>query len=275
MIISSKDDVVQLSGQLHKNQWLTIKATAGLLLKQHPEGILIDCSELTDISEDGAKTFLDAMRDIEREGSRIILCALPANVLQVIRTVPGVRSQLPIANSVEEARSSLRLSTKSPSSAQERTATVGGIVVPILPELDVDYAVAIAGRLAKDLRSTVHLVYFLEVARNLPLATPLPEEETTANRMLEQAIAAAKKHGLMAVTHLERVRDVQEGVLHALKSYHALYVVLGAFADRPEDDLFHALVDLLLHRAPCNVLIGRKALPVEATADELASLGRS
>src|SRR2546427_6372240 len=126
MIISSKDDVVQLSGQLHKNQWLTIKATASLLLRQHPEGILIDCSELTDISEDGAKTFLDAMRDITGEGSRIIVCALPDNVLQVLRSVPGVRSQLPIANSVEEARASLRLSTKSPSSAHERTATIGG-----------------------------------------------------------------------------------------------------------------------------------------------------
>src|SRR5207249_2179189 len=141
MIISSKDDVAQLSGLLHKNQWITIKATASLLLKQHPEGILIDCSELTDISEDGAKSFLDAMRDIQGEGSRIIVCCLPENVLQVIRNVPGVRSQLPIAGSVEEARSSLRLSTRSPSSAQEGSAPVGGTVVPILAELDVDHAV--------------------------------------------------------------------------------------------------------------------------------------
>src|SRR5437879_2535309 len=109
MIVTGKNDIVQLSGALHKNQWLTIKATARLLLQQHSQGILIDCSELTEVSEEGTKTFLEAMRDIQGEGARIVLVNLPDNVLQVMRCVPGVRSQLPIAKSEEEARASLRV----------------------------------------------------------------------------------------------------------------------------------------------------------------------
>src|SRR5438874_4763032 len=212
MIVASKDDVVQLSGFLHKNQWLTIKATAKLLMKDHPEGILIDCSGLSEISADGAKTFADAMRDIQGEGARIIVCCLPDNVLQVIRTVPGIRSQLPIAGSVEEARSSLRLGGSASGITAEKTASAHGVVVPIFPALDVDYALTIAARLARDIRSNVHLIYLLEVARHLPLMTPMGEEEATANRLLGQGLQTAKRLNLPVTTHLERVRDTQEGL---------------------------------------------------------------
>ncbi len=260
MIVASKDNVVQLSGFLHKNQWLTIKATAKLLMKDHPEGILIDCSELSEISEDGAKTFADAMKDIQGEGARIVVCSLPEKVQQVIRGVPGVRSQLPIANSVEEARASLKLGGASTIVGAERAACEHGIVVPIFPALDVEHALVISARLARDIRASVHLIYLLEVARQLPLMTPMGEEEATANRLLSQGLQVAKKLNLPVSTHLERVRDSQEGLMQVLKSYKAGHVVLGAFADHIDDDLFHSLVDLLLHRAPCNVLIGRKAL---------------
>jgi anti-anti-sigma regulatory factor len=260
MIVTSKNDVVELSGSLHKNQWLAIKAAAKLLLRQHPQGILIDCSELEEVSEDGAKTFLDAMKDIQGEGARIIVCNLPDNVLRVVRSVPGVRSQLPIAKSVEEARASLRLGGSAAMGDAERPPAEKGVLIPLVEGLDVDYAVTIAARLSREMRLPVLLVYLLAVGRNLPLNTPLAEQETAANRLLERAEQAARRQNLAFARYVERVRDVEEGVLQAIKNYKAGYVVLGAFADHAEDDLFHTLVETLLHRAPCNVLIGRKAL---------------
>lgn len=259
MIVTSKNDVIQLSGSLHKNQWLTIKAAAKLLLRQHPQGILIDCSELAEVSEDGAKTFLEAMRDIQGEGSRIVVCALPDNVFQVIRSVPGVRSQLPIARTLEEARASLRLSASASHADEAHTAAEHGIVVPLMEGLDVEYAIAISARLSRDLRLPVQLVCLLEVARNLPLNTPLAAEEGEAHRLLEEAEQAARKQNLAFVRYVERVRDAEEGLLQALKTYKANYVVLGAVAEHEEGSRFHELVETLLHRAPCNVLIGRKA----------------
>src|SRR6185503_16538120 len=108
MIVATKDDCVHLSGSLAKNQWLFIKAAAVDLLTNHPQGTVIDCSELEHISEEGAKTFLDAMRDIQAGGAKMIVNGVPEPILQVIRSVPGVRSQLPIANTIAEARASLR-----------------------------------------------------------------------------------------------------------------------------------------------------------------------
>lgn len=259
MIAATHEDIVKLSGSLVKNQWLTIKAAANLLLRDHPTGIIIDCADLAHVSEDGARTFLDAMKDIQAEGARIVVCNLPEAVLSVIRCVPGVRSQLPIADSVEDARASLELSGASPGSTAERQPYADGIVVPLLPQLDVEHALSIAGRLAREARAPVHLVYLLEVARHLPLTTPLPEEEAAANRMMCQAMDSARKQNLLATTHLERVRGVDDGLLQILRNYRAAHVVLGAFADHVGEEGFHELVDVLLHRAPCAVLIGRKA----------------
>ena len=138
MIIETKDDVVRLSGSLTRNQWMTIKAAANLLLTNHPEGIIVDCSHLEGISEDGAKTFLEAMRDIEAAKSRILVVSLPQQVLAVCKTVPGVRSQLPIADTIEDARASLRMANRpgvlreknaSPVDPAKRTLTV---LVPIV-----------------------------------------------------------------------------------------------------------------------------------------------
>ena len=119
MIIETRGHVVHLSGSLHKNQWMSIRAAANLLLHDHPQGIIVDCAGLENISEDGARTFLEAMRDIESARARIIVASLPQNVLTVIKTVPGVRSQLPIAASVEAARASLKVQRRAPDPAPQ------------------------------------------------------------------------------------------------------------------------------------------------------------
>ncbi len=273
MIVASKDDVVSLSGSLHKNQWLTIKAAANLLLRDRPEGIIIDCSELTEVSEDGAKTFLDAMKDIQAAGARIMVSNLPPNVLQVIRTVPGVRSQLPIATSVEEARRSLRAGGVRQETDADRALTEGGIVLPLLPGLDVEYALTIASRLSRETGSSIHLVYLLIVPRHLPPGAPLGDAETAAHELLARADQVAKRLSIRSVAHIERVRDEEEGLLQLLRTYKAKHVVLGAFADRLDDELFHNMVDVLLHRAPCGVLIGRKALPPDETTPDTGRNG--
>src|SRR5262249_14596025 len=131
----------------------------------------------------------------------------------------------------------------------------------------------IAGRLARELKSAVHLVYLLEVARHLPLSSPLGDEEAAAQASLTQGVQLARKLNLAPNAHLERVRDAEEGLLQVLKTYRADHVVLGAFADGGEAERFHALVEVLLHRAPCNVLIGRRAVDLshETSGSKLAA----
>jgi anti-anti-sigma regulatory factor len=258
MIVTGRNDVVHLSGALHKNQWLTIKAAARLLLHQHPQGILVDCSELTEVSEEGVKTFLEAMRDIQGEGARIVIVNLPDNVLQVIRSVPGVRSQLPIAKSLEEARASLRVGLANGKSS-DRPLSDNSILIPLLPGFDTEYAITVAGRASRELRQPVTLAALIVVSRTKPLNTPMPEEEAEAVAGLERAELVAKKHGLPYARHVERVRDAEEGLLQVIKTHKASHVYIGAYADHSQDERFLRLVEMLLHRAPCNVIIARQA----------------
>src|ERR1700709_2224051 len=96
MIIEAREDVVKLEGNLDKNLWPTIQAAANLLLRHHPQGIIVDGSELANCSPEGAKTSRDAMDYIGRYRARIVVCGLPECVMDVIRAVPGVRSRLPV-----------------------------------------------------------------------------------------------------------------------------------------------------------------------------------
>lgn len=258
MIVTARNDVVHLSGALRKNQWLTIKAGAKLLLQQHPQGILIDCSELTDVSEEGTKTFLEAMRDIQGEGARIVVVNLPENVLQVIRSVPGVRSQLPIAKSEEEARASLRVGVMIGKSA-EKPMGENSILIPLLPGFDTEYAILVAGRASRELRQPITLTSLLVVSRTKPLNTPMPEEEAVAVALLERAETVAKRLNLPYARHVERVRDSEEGLLQLIKTHKASHVIIGAFADHSQDEQFLRLVEILLQRAPCSVIIARQA----------------
>jgi anti-anti-sigma regulatory factor len=259
MIVSTKDDMVRLEGRLLKNHWATIRAAANLLLENYPSGIIIDCSALEEVSEEGAKTFLEAIKDIQAAGSRIVMAALPKEVLDVCRTVPGVRSAMPIAATVEEARASLRLDTEAASGATDVAAAAGAILVPLMVGLDVDYAVTIAASVAREVRSRVHLVGLLTVARNQPLTAPLPEAEARLNEMIEAGTKSARSHGVNASVHVERVRDTVEGLLQVVRTHHASHLVISLPWDLLARNELMDMVLALLDRAPCDVIIGRQA----------------
>lgn len=267
MIIESKDDVLSLSGSLHKNQWMTIKAASNLLLQDHHQGVIISCEHLEEISGDGAKTFLDAMRDIEAANARIIVSNLPENVLAVLKTIPGVRSQLPIAASVEEARASLRVAVRNiPPPAYSGTGKrTQVIVVPLLAGVDLSYGAALAARVAKPGRSEVRLIYFMEVGRSLPLNAPLLQEEQEASAALARAKQLFQGTDAPLHEHIEKVREASDGMMTAVKNYGAEILVFGAGENLIEgedaNEAFHALVDKLLYRAPCEVIVGRLKTP--------------
>lgn len=262
MIIETRGDVVQLSGSLHKNQWMSIRAAANVLLHEYPAGIIVDCSHLENISEDGARTFLQAVRDIESARARIIVANLPENVLAVIKTVPGVRSQLPIAPSVEAARASLQMQRRAATAVAPadgpRNAPV--ILVPLMANVDLVYGADLGARLAKQTRADLKLVYLLEVTRTLPLNAPMLEEEQEAQKVLQMAGEAVRQYNIPATEHIERVREAVEGTLSVIKIYNVAQVVIGASRHsmaHDDHDRFDTLVDTLLHRAPCEVVIGR------------------
>lgn len=263
MIIETREDVVRLSGTLHKNQWMTIKAAANLLLLEHPEGIIVDCSQMEGISDDGAKTFLEAMRDIEAAHSRIIVAHLPEQVMTKCRSIPGVRSQLPIADSVEAARASLRAAkTTRPAAHGAESGKRGALLfVPLIAGVDLSYGVTLAQQMAGGGKAEVRLVYLLEVVRTLPLNAPMPEQEENATQTLERVRALANPQQGGVVERVERVREAVDGIIATAKAQNADKIVVG-LASIPEEgeesEKVARLIQTLIKRAHCEVVVARK-----------------
>jgi anti-anti-sigma regulatory factor len=109
MIIEAREDTLYLSGAFNENHWPTLEGAVRYLLKNHPKGIIVECSEMASMTEGGVRTFLEVLRDAMQQGWRVLFVNVPKDVSERIRTTPGLRSQLPIAASIEEARRSLEV----------------------------------------------------------------------------------------------------------------------------------------------------------------------
>ncbi len=264
MIIEAREDVVKVEGDLDKNLWPTIQAAANLLLRHHPQGIIVDGSGLTGCSPEGAKTFRDAMDYIERYRARIVVSALPEGVMEVIRAVPGVRSRLPVAATIEEARASLRLCGPGGSRAVAGSNAPQNILVPLLRPDNPEAASALACRLVRadpSQKSRLHLAYVLEVPRQLPLTAPLPEEEAAAANTLAAAGAQARSEGVTAEPRVTRARDAGEEIVHQAEVLSASLIVLTYLpSDDPSDTLMERVTRTILERAPCEVVLNKQPM---------------
>ena len=259
MIIEARDDVVQLEGTLDRNLWPTIQAAANLLLRQHPQGIIVDATQLAGCTPEGAQTFRDAMNYIERYRARIVVSALSDPVMDVLRTVPGIRSRLPIAATIDDARASLRLAAPGGAAGSGRRP-LQDILVPLLRADTPETSTRLACRLAHadGQKTRLHLAYILEVPRHLPLAAPLPAEEAVASGVLSAAQAWVTREGLRAVPHVLRARDAGEEIVHQAELLAASIVVLSRCpTSGDEDDFMTGVMRTVLDRAPCEVILNK------------------
>ncbi|MBA3724900.1 MAG: STAS domain-containing protein [Armatimonadetes bacterium] len=211
MIVESIDDIIKLSGELTSNQWQTIRTAAGLILKRHPHGVVVDCGGITACNQAGADTFYDMMVHVEQKKARIIVANLPPVVREALSHVPEVRSRLAIANSVDEARNSLELS-ESISRPGTKAHSTGILILALCGGPADSYATVIAGALAQLRHLRVTAMFPLVVPQALPQSTPMPEKEALANQALQQARATLKAKGIPVDLMIERTRTLAGAV---------------------------------------------------------------
>lgn len=226
MIIEARDDTITLRGEVKSNIWPAIQAAAALLLENHPTGIIIDGSPITKITAKGAETFSDAFAFIVSQNARIMVVGLTDEEIEIGKTVPGVRSQLPIAATIEEARYSLELGEATLRRGKAQTAGV----VPMLGNWK--RAVYFADKLAIGENCEIHLVDLIRVPRTLPLGSPLPDREEQGQKRLEEGQGLVKQTGLSSFIHVHRVRSGTElgGFAEKLGANFAL-ISIDACAD--------------------------------------------
>lgn len=243
MIVESYEDVIILSGALRSNFWETIHTAISLTLKRHPSGVIIDCSALTEATAQGAETFRDAMEFItNHHDARIIVAAVPANVMSVLRNVPEVRSQLAVAASVEEARHSLDLlhaEEDHPKTKQKKVEGATKLIVCLYTGTSVmedNAAMSVASKIADSGPTEVHLVCLLLVPRNLPLQSPLHSQEESASDAVDRAEKFFQARNVVHKARVERARDVASGLQEVLSEVDAPLIVLPLIHDSLKKD---------------------------------------
>lgn len=268
MIVESYEDVIVLSGVLRSNFWETIHTAISLTLRRHPSGVIIDCSGITECTPEGADTFRDAMDFIDQHRARVIVAAVPAHVMEVLRTVPEVRSQLAVAESVEEARRSLDLlavGEEAPKKKRPRTLSPEQCrtrAVVLLRGGASDQA-ALAEVLRLDDLAVCHatLAFVIVVPRQLPLQSPMPDAESAAMVAIEPAQSRLANEMISFDTVIERGRDISSAINAVIERTDAtqLIVPLGLNPERAEFDA--ALVQSLLEKVSIGMTFVRPIRP--------------
>ncbi|MCU0315900.1 MAG: hypothetical protein MUC92_04855 [Fimbriimonadaceae bacterium] len=231
MIVESYEDIVILSGSLNANYWETMHTAISLTLKRHQSGVIIDCSGLTHATPEGAETFHDAMAFInQHEHARILVAAVPEQVMAVLREVPDVRSQLAVASSVEEARASLDFleaerQGRKPKSVLKRWDTY--ILACLCPNVFDEHVMLVTKELVSTITAKVVVLIPIVVPRELPIQAPMPEIEKRARTFAECVEDLLSNANVSHEIRLERSRDFV-GLVHELsEEINANHVILG------------------------------------------------
>jgi nucleotide-binding universal stress UspA family protein/anti-anti-sigma regulatory factor len=272
MIVEIRDEVVALSGALVRDEWLTLQSAVNVRLKHHPGGIVVDCGGLTALTPEGAETFRRAFRHVGAGGGRIVVASIPPEIMWVIRRVPDLGSQLPVAATVAEARASLGLGAV----PRRHIGDAPGTIVAGLLGTNADgHAVAVACRLAQAAGRAapegasagsevlLYLVYLLLVPRNMPLLSAMGPEEEAARGALEELDTAVRAVSrLRSVGRVERTRDPGKRLVEVAGEVRAETVVL-ALPSEPTAEI-DSVARSVLAQAPCDVVINRLAAPAAA-----------
>lgn len=229
MIIEAREDTITLRGAIKSNIWPAIQAAAALLLENHPTGIIIDCFAVTQITARGTDTLADAFAYISSHDARIIVTGLSVEFLAQSKLAPAVRSQLPLADSVEEARASMRLEEVTPKTGKARVRAV----VPLVGNWR--RAVYLADKLAIGESCEMHLVDLIKVSRALPKGTPLPEREAEGQARVEAAKKVVEDTGLKSFSHVERVRSESAGLAEFIERIKADFTVVSTDHIHPDE----------------------------------------
>lgn len=238
MIVESYEDVVMLSGALVSNQWSTLHTALSLQLQRHPEGVIIDCSGLTQMNEAGADTFYHVMQFLHQYDARVIVAALPQGLLEIVRRVPDVRSQLPMARTLEEARNSLyllsdgELSDHGHGSKKKKGNFDKHLLVCLSGTTCDQYLLETAVQMADGLNADVHLLYPIQVPREMPINAPLPSVEKEAKAALDKAEELMSAQRVAHSMSVERGRDAVSAVQSAIEESVVDYILFGL----PSDD---------------------------------------
>lgn len=263
MIIESYEDVIVLSGALRSNFWESVHTAISLLLKRHPTGVIIDCDAISECTPAGADTFIDIMNFIDEHEARIIVARVPQHVMEVLRSVPEVRSQLPIAKTVDEARRSLDLLAVSEEEGKKKKsapATTSKVALFVSGESSDRAGAFAAIRMAEIMRAEVVLIYVIIVPRDLPEQAPLPDKEERALLAISEVKPLFEQDGIPTSAKIQRGRDIGAALDSAMEEIDAMTLVVALSTSSADLETEMKLVRSVMQKVEQAVMFVRPPL---------------
>lgn len=269
MIVEASEEVITLSGVLNQPFWESVQTAIALALRRHPSGVIIDCSKITSITEEGAYTFQYAIDYVlGQDGARIIFAAIPSDVMEVLRATPHVKSQLATAPTVEQARASLDLINQIPNEKKlKRTSEEvrsRHILAVVSPSECHDHFLHQLDQLVSTAPS--HIVFLLPVVvpRELPLHAPVPEEETRLCMYGDKVRDAFEKGNNLTEIRLERTRDIPSLVAEIAEEINAEQIVVAVPSDKHITDESSRAIAAILNKVNRPLMFVRSAQEITA-----------
>ncbi len=139
--------------------------------------------------------------------------------------------------------------------------TVGAlkrILVPTVGEAYSEKGVELACRLGREQNADILLTYVIEVPFTLPLGAPLERADARAKEALERAEGVVTRHRLRYAKKVERARQAADGIVRVAKDEGVDMIVVSLPpSGRREGKVFGRTTEVLLRRAPCELVINK------------------
>lgn len=141
----------------------------------------------------------------------------------------------------------------------EPTADMKTILVPTDGTPASMGAVALACRIAKRNKGTVHVVHVIEVKRSLPLDADLEPETSEGERILLEAEKVADEQDFQVEAELLQAREAGHAVVDEAVDRGVDSIILGVDYKRPFGEFqLGRLTQYVLKNAPCVVWVCRQ-----------------
>lgn len=261
MIVESFENVISLSGALLSNFWKTVHTAISLSLHNYPEGVIVDCAQITECNAKGADTFRDILDFLNKHDARVIVAAVPEPVMEALKDVPEVRSQLPVAKTVEEAKQSLlRFHEDEDDKKRRRVIPKSSIryMVCLLNVPSDQFALEMACEHAQRSGASLTAVHPILIPRELPLQAPMLDEESVAAKSLESAQEYGENRDVHTEIHMTRARDFASAIEEALDDSPATQIFIPLSSDAERLDLSLKFLSTVLTNIKQTVIFVRE-----------------
>lgn len=103
----------------------------------------------------------------------------------------------------------------------------------------------------KVIQAMIHVIYVLEVPRNLPLDAELPDKLDTAKAVIDKAMAISQKYQVVINTSIVYARSAEEAVISTAADLKCDVIAIAQ--DNHKLGIFSNTAATIYQKAKCNI----------------------